>query len=125
MARIVLIEDDQKSADLVVKILTPHGHEILHADHGIAGLTLIQESHPDLVLLDLDLPDLDGKAIANRIRNIPALKQLPIIAVTANTSPIAQRMAISFGCNALITKPIDTRRFPIEIKSFLSSEHEE
>lgn len=124
MALIILIEDDARSAELVIKVLTPHEHQILHAADGVTGLRLIHENKPDLILLDLDLPDLDGKAVANRVRTSPITKHIPIVAVSANTTTKARQLAIAFGCNGFIEKPIDTREFPQQVASFLSSSEE-
>ncbi len=73
----------------------------------------------DLVLLDLDLPDLDGKVVATTLRARPALQKVPIIAVSAQDQPTTQRLVQAYGCNGFIPKPIDTRTFPDQITAFL------
>ena len=121
MAVIVLIEDNPKHARLIGKILGQYGHVVLHAATAIEGLNMVVVSNPQMVLLDFDLPDLDGKALANRLRRIPALRSVPIVAVSANDSAGIQKLAISFGCDGYILKPIDVRSFPQEIEKYLAA----
>lgn len=119
MPTILLIEDNIRNATLTIKVLSHYGYEIVHSSTAIEGLRELQRFTPDLILLDLDLPDLDGKAVANRIRQTPSMHSIPIVALTANTAPTTKRLALAFGCNGYLTKPIDTREFPNQVASFL------
>ena len=119
MATILLIEDDPKFVRMLEKVLHPHGHTIIHAATALTGLSLSDSSNFDLVLLDLDLPDLDGKVVATTLRARPALQKVPIIAVSAEDQPTTQRLVQAYGCNGFIPKPIDTRTFPDQIAAFL------
>jgi CheY-like chemotaxis protein len=119
MATILLIEDNIRNAHLTMKVLSHYGYEIIHAQTAIDGLREAQLHPPDLILLDLDLPDLDGKAVANRLRQMPSMCKIPIVALTANTAPTTKRLAMAFGCNGFLTKPIDTREFPNQVAAFI------
>jgi two-component system cell cycle response regulator DivK len=120
MATILVIEDDPQFVRLLEKVLQPHGHEVAHASTAMAGLRLSDHCRCDLILLDLDLPDLDGKVVATTLRARPALQQVPIIAVSAHDQPTTQRLVLAYGCNGFIPKPIDTRTFPDQIAAFLN-----
>ena len=119
MSTILLIEDNIRNANLTIKVLSHYGHEVIHAPTAIDGLREAQRYPPDLILLDLDLPDLDGKAVANRLRQMPSMAKIPIVALTANVAPITRRLAMAFGCDGFLTKPIDTREFPNQIAAFI------
>ena len=119
MACILIIEDDEKFARLAQKILPRHGHRVIHASTALSGLDRMEHESVDLVLLDMDLPDLDGKVVATTIRARAGTEHLPIIAVTAQTDAVARRLAMAFGCSGFIPKPIDTRKFPEQIASYL------
>lgn len=119
MPTIVLIEDNPNNAKLIIKILEAQGYTIHHAADALTGLQTVQEIRPDLVLLDFGLPDLDGKVVANRLRYLTFTRDIPIIAVTADTTTITRRLAFSYGCQDVITKPIDTRQFPAQIAGYL------
>ncbi|MBI5960034.1 MAG: response regulator [Chloroflexi bacterium] len=120
MAVILIIEDDAKFVRLVEKILGVQGHHVIHAGTALDGLRLADLERVNLVLLDMDLPDLDGKVVANALRSRPAMQQIPIIAVTAQDDAITRRLVVAFGCNGFIPKPIDTRQFCTQVAEFLS-----
>jgi DNA-binding response OmpR family regulator len=120
MATILMIEDDEKFARLMQKVLPLHGHSVIHANTALAGLDVIDHQSIDLVLLDMDLPDLDGKVVATTLRaRTNGGNHLPIVAVTAQTDAIARRLALAFGCDGFIPKPVDTRKFPEQIAAYL------
>jgi DNA-binding response OmpR family regulator len=107
MAKIVIIEDDEMSAEHLAHILISNGHEVLHEDNGTNGIQLVKNEVPDVVLLDINLPDVDGKVVARRLRGLPNGQYLPIIAVTGLSSETFRQLAIAYGCDDVITKPID------------------
>jgi DNA-binding response OmpR family regulator len=115
-----MIEDDMSFVRLVEKITRADGHIIVHASSALRGLDVAEDQAIDLVLLDMDLPDLDGKVVATMLRARAALAKVPIIAVTAYTDNVARRLALAFGCNGFIPKPIDTRTFPAQIATYLN-----
>lgn len=119
MARILIIEDNPQSARLAVKLLRLQGHTVNAVDTGEDGLMFIMQNMPDLVLIDLGLPDIDGQTVIAIMRQQSDLTATPIIAFTAWPPEVARQMANAYGCDAVITKPIDTRTFPQQIEAFL------
>jgi CheY-like chemotaxis protein len=115
MSRIVIIEDNPQNARLEARILRRAGHEVWVAEDGEVGLNMVLESSPDLLLVDLGLPDIDGQTIVAMLRQNDQFNYMPIIAVTAWPEPAAQDMARAYGCDGLIHKPIDTRTFAAKV----------
>jgi two-component system cell cycle response regulator DivK len=120
MARIVIIEDNEQNARLAEKILKRDGHDVTLAPDGEIGLTTVFENPPDLVLVDMGLPDLDGQTVIALLRQQPGLETLPIIAFTAWPQETAYEMARAYGCDGIIIKPIDTRTFAGEVGAHLA-----
>jgi signal transduction histidine kinase len=121
MARIVHIEDDPANRLLVRKLLTRAGHEILDAEDGISGVRLACSSNPDLVLVDLNIPGLDGFEVTLRLRGEAALKGVPIVAITAEGD---RDTSLAVGCDGFLQKPIDARTFASTISRYLGGERE-
>jgi two-component system, cell cycle response regulator DivK len=119
MSYILVIEDDAQSSRMVAKLLERAGHRVEAAPTGEDGLTSAFQAAPDLILLDLGLPDLDGQTVAALIRQQPALEHIPLIAFTAWPEDTAHEMARAYGCDGVITKPLDTRTFAERIARFL------
>ncbi|MBI3168841.1 MAG: response regulator [Chloroflexi bacterium] len=114
MTKILIVEDVPDNAELAQKILTSHGYEVIHAMNAETGYQFALEYHPDLLLLDLGLPDYDGLTLAGQLRENPLFENLPIVAFTAWPPETARHMAESYGCNGFIGKPI------VRIKDFIS-----
>lgn len=119
MSMIVLIEDNEQNARLAAKLITLAGHDVLQAGDGEEGMALVEDVVPDLILVDLGLPDMDGQTVVALLRQQPALEQVPIIAFTAWPQDTAYDMALAYGCDGVIIKPINTRTFADEIDSYL------
>lgn len=124
MVTLLLIEDDHNTARMVAKVLSPHGFEVHHAPNGLTGLRLAREINPEIILVDMDLPDLEGKVVVSRLRGAPDSARLPIVAFTAECSARAKRLALAFGCDAFISKPIDTRTFPEQLREVMTKHRE-
>ncbi|MFN8398435.1 MAG: response regulator [Anaerolineales bacterium] len=114
MTRILIVEDVPDNVELARKILTSRGYEVIHAMSAEMGYDLALQQHPDLVLLDLGLPDYDGLTLAGQLRENPVFERLPIIAFTAWPQDTAKTMAESYGCDGFISKPI------IRVNDFIS-----
>ncbi|MDQ3037806.1 MAG: hybrid sensor histidine kinase/response regulator [Myxococcota bacterium] len=121
MARILHIEDDPKNRLLVRKILAGAGHDVVDAETGLEGIRLAGEVRPDLVLVDINIPDLDGYEVTLRLRGIGSLAGVPIVAITAEGD---RAMSLAVGCDGFLEKPIDARRFPRQIEKFLKGHRE-
>ncbi len=116
MARILHIEDDPKNRLLVRKLLAAAGHEVIEAEGGVQGIRLAREHRPDLVLVDLRMPDLDGYEVTLRLRGIQALDGVPIVAITAEGD---RDTSLAVGADGFLEKPIQARRFARQIARFL------
>ncbi|GAB4541043.1 MAG: hypothetical protein Kow0063_31530 [Anaerolineae bacterium] len=119
MKTILLIEDDADSARLVLRIMKPYNFRLLHASDAESGLQLAVDEKPDLVLLDLGLPDLDGQTLVGLIRAIPGMAQVPIVIITAWPPDTARPMVKAYGCDGYIAKPISARNFPAQVAAYL------
>jgi two-component system cell cycle response regulator DivK len=119
MKTILQIEDNIANKLLVERVLAPHNYRLLHAPDGETGVSLALAEKPDLILMDMGLPDIDGQTVVTLMRQIPELKNTPIIAVTAWPAATALQMARSYGCDGYISKPIDVKKFPILIAQYL------
>jgi two-component system cell cycle response regulator DivK len=118
--KILLIEDVNDTVELVRRILTAHGFEFFHAPDAETGLQTALEQSPDLILLDLGLPDYDGQTLAGWIHEQDALPAVPLIAFTAWPEETARRMVASYGFDGYISKPIvNINDFAKQVASFL------
>jgi two-component system cell cycle response regulator DivK len=125
MSTILIVEDNDKNMKLVRDILQFGGHATLEATTGADGVRLALEHVPDLVLMDIQLPDFDGAEALRRIRQAPALDAVPIVAVSASVMPDEQQKVISSGFDAFITKPIDLKQFRATVQRFLADGRKE
>lgn len=119
MKTILQIEDNIANKLLVERVLEPHNYRLLHAADGETGVSMALLEKPDLVLMDMGLPDIDGQTVVTLMRQIPELKDTPIVAITAWPAATALQMAQSYGCDGCITKPIDVKSFPALIAQYL------
>jgi len=116
MARILHIEDDSANRLLVRKILTPAGFEVVDAADGVDGIRKAISEHPDLVLVDIAIPGLDGYEVTLRLRAEPHLRHVPIVAITAEGN---RETSLAVGCDGFLQKPIDARTFVDTIRGYL------
>ena len=123
-AIIVYIEDDTASRMLVQRVLSNKGFDVHVASNGLDGIAVVREKNPQLILTDINLPDMDGREITTRLRGLPNFAQTPIVALTANTGPGNRELALAAGCNGFLTKPIDVASFPKQVEEFLHGHDE-
>ena len=119
--RILLVEDNLVNQELVTDLLEAHGFVVRQARTAEEGLRLVREVSPDLVLMDLSLPGMDGLAAAKVIKTDPSTSHLPVIALTAHAMRGDEHIALAAGCDGYLTKPIDTRTFPERVTAFIAS----
>lgn len=119
MSFIVIIEDNAQNARMAAKLLRVRGHKVMVAEDGEMGLTTVFENQPDLVLIDLGLPDIDGQTVVALLRQQQNLQMVSLIAFTAWPPDTAFSMAKAYGCDGVITKPINTRTFADQVEAFI------
>ena len=117
--RILVIEDQEDTRRIMRDLLTSAGYEMIEAVTGEEGLTLVEKEHPDLVLMDIQLPGFDGYEATRRIKANPGLNQIPIIAVTSYALSGDDVKAREAGCNAYITKPFSPRALLAKIREYV------
>jgi two-component system cell cycle response regulator DivK len=118
-ATILVIEDNDQNLYLVTFILEKHGYQVQAARDGMEGVARAASLMPDLILLDIQLPGMDGYTIAQRLRKNPDLASVPIVAVTSYAMPGDREKALEAGCSGYIEKPINPDTFIQQIKCHL------
>jgi two-component system, cell cycle response regulator DivK len=121
MARVLVVEDDEANQELITRFLRREGYEVIQARDGVAGVALAQSQLPDLILMDLSLPELDGWEATRQIRANPATAAIPIIVLTAHAFAEEVKEALLAGCNQYETKPLVYRRLIKKIRILLNS----
>ncbi len=119
--RIMYIEDNPQNMRLVRKMLTMGGYEMLEATDGHSGVTLALQEKPDLILMDINLPDIDGVEATKQIKNAEATAHIPIIALTANAMHGDREMFLESGCDGYLAKPVTRNELLNTISYFLDS----
>ncbi len=122
--KIILIEDNAQNRYLVTYLLERAGHEVVSAESGPAGIDLADRIRPDLIVLDIQLPGMDGYAVARGLKGKPELHAVPIVAVTSYAMVGDREKAIGAGCDGYMEKPIDPETFVADIERFLLPEAE-
>ncbi len=124
LAKILYIEDDPASRRLVQRVLDNKGYDVVVAADGLEGISMAREHHPNLILMDINLPSMDGREITTRLRSLPNFSETPIVALTANHSPGSRELALAAGCTGFLTKPIDVSIFPNQVNAYLNGHAE-
>jgi CheY-like chemotaxis protein len=119
IARIALIEDNPTNLELMQYLLHHFGYQTLVATDGEQGLALVRQEHPDLILCDLQLPLIDGYALAGQIKADPTLRDIPLLAVTAFSMTGDEEKTLAAGFLAYFAKPIDPESFVAQMEQFL------
>lgn len=117
--RILIIEDNQDSRILITDLLQSLAYTVLVAEDGVQGLTMAQAEKPDLILMDLSLPKMDGWALARQLKQDTELAHIPIIALTAHAMVGDREEALRVGCDDYVSKPIDMRELTSKLKHYL------
>jgi len=117
--RILLIEDHEDNRRIVRDLLTPAGYEVVEAVTGEDGVAMADSQRPDLILMDIQLPGLDGYEATRRIKANPALRAIPIIALTAHAMSGDREKALEAGCDDYDVKPVEFDRLLLKIEALL------
>ncbi len=123
--KILYVEDDPASLGLVSRLLSTEGYQVVAASDGLSAIEVAERERPNLILMDINISGLDGYEVTTKIRTIPELQQIPIVAVTAATLKGDRERALAAGCDGYISKPIDVDRFPEQVRDFLLGMREE
>jgi two-component system, cell cycle response regulator DivK len=124
-APILLIEDNEQNRYLTTFLLQAHGYTVISASDGAQGIELAARLLPRLILLDIQLPIMDGYAVARALRGNPALAHTPIVAVTSYAMTGDREKTIEAGCNGYIEKPINPETFVAQVEHYLGTQQEE
>ena len=117
--RILIIEDQEDNRKIMHDVLSASGFKSLEATTGEEGLALAEREKPDLILMDIQLPEMDGYEVTRRIKGNPALNHIPIIAVTSYALSGDDKKAYAAGCDGYLTKPVSPRMLLAKIKEYL------
>ena len=120
---ILIVEDNEKNRRLLRKVLQVSGYRVAEVETGRDAVVAAREQEPDLILLDYQLPDIDGIEVFRLIRADPAIKRMPIVAVTASAMPEDQRRMREAGFDGFETKPINVKDLLVTVAKFLAPEY--
>jgi diguanylate cyclase (GGDEF)-like protein len=123
--KILYIEDDKFSKKLIKRLLETNDYIVLEASDGLSGIKIAEEELPDLILMDMNIPGLDGYEATTRIKSIENLRATPIIALTASVRLGDKERSLVAGCDGYLQKPIDVDKFPHQIAEFLKGKREQ
>lgn len=120
--RILIVEDNDLNLKLFRDLLTAHGYETIETKEGLEAITLTRAERPDLILMDIQLPEISGLDVTRRLKAEEAIKSIPIIAVTAFAMKDDEEKILAAGCQAYISKPISIVPFLNTVRRFLGEE---
>jgi len=119
---ILYVEDNAENRLLVRRILSVEGYTVAEAENAKAALEYVQTQTPDLILMDINMPDMDGYTLTAQMKTMPDLFDIPIIALTANVMRGDRERTLAAGCDGYIQKPVDIDHLPRQIARFLQQE---
>src|SRR6516225_3283793 len=117
--RILVVEDTEDNSQIIRDLLSSVGYELIEAADGAEGVALAQQERPDLILMDIQLPEIDGYEATRRIRDIPELAKVPIIAVTSYALSGDEAKTREAGCDGYVAKPFSPRDPLAKVRQFL------
>ena len=117
---ILYVEDNPDNRLLVKRILLAEDYSLLEAIDGKDALNVLETAHPDLILMDINMPDMDGYTLTAKIKSLPGFERVPILALTANVMRGDKEKTLEAGCDGYIQKPLDIDQLTREIEKFIS-----
>ena len=117
---ILYVEDNPDNRLLVRRVLLSEDYSLLEATDAMDALNVLQTARPDLILMDINMPDMDGYTLTAKIKSLPGFERVPILAVTANVMRGDKEKTLEAGCDGYIQKPLDIEQLTREIEKFLS-----
>jgi two-component system cell cycle response regulator DivK len=118
-AKILYVEDNPDNRLLIRRVLQAEGYQILEAETASRALEMLHTQQPDLILMDINLPEMDGYTLTNQIKSLPGLDRVPIVALTANVMKGDRERTLQAGCDGYIQKPVDVDTLPGQIHHYL------
>lgn len=118
-AKVLYVEDNLENRILIRRILQAAGFEILEAENASQAFQAVQSQIPDLILMDINMPEIDGYTLTSHLKSIPALQHVPIVALTANVMKGDRERTFQAGCDGYIQKPVDVDSLPQQVLRFL------
>ena len=122
--KILVVDDNNDSRELVVKVLKNQGYEMIEAIDGEDALEKAVSEKPDLILMDISIPKMNGYEVTKRLKSLDEVKKIPVVALTAHAMRGDRAKALEAGCEGYISKPINVRELPAQIKSYLRGKWE-
>ncbi len=119
--RVLYVEDNFQNKRLVRKILNAKGYEVLEAEDGLTGVEMVARERPHLVLMDINIPGIDGMEATARIKSSPDLANIPIVALTANAMVGDREKILAAGCDDYLQKPVNTATLVETVRRFIGS----
>lgn len=119
MTTILYVEDNNDNRVLIRRVLQAEGYHMLEAADAVEAVQCVGAQIPDLILMDINMPDMDGYTLTARLKTIPTLKQVPIVALTANVMKGDRERSLDAGCDGYIQKPIDVDELAQQVREFL------
>ncbi len=113
------VEDNPDNRLLVRRLLVAYGYQVIDAEDAASARAYLKTNSPDLILMDINMPDIDGYTLTNKLKSMPNLVGVPIVAITANVMKGDRERTLSAGCDGYIEKPIDVDHFIAQIERFL------
>lgn len=123
--KILYIEDDSDTRSLMADIMSYRGYQFFEADRGLTGIRMARKIQPDLIIIDLMLPDMEGYEVTTLLKSIDELRNVPIIALTAETRKNVKELTLAAGCDGFIPKPINVNEFLYKVEEYLSGRRDE
>lgn len=120
---VLCIEDDSNNRLLIRRILMAEGYNVLDAANAAEALHVVASQRPDLVLMDINMPDIDGYTLTAKLKQLPSMANVPIVAVTANVMRGDRERTLEAGCDGYLQKPIDVDALPRQISQFINEAH--
>jgi two-component system cell cycle response regulator DivK len=117
---ILYVEDNPDNRLLVRRVLLSEDYSLLEATDAMDALNVLKTARPDLILMDINMPDMDGYTLTAKIKSLPGFERVPILAVTANVMRGDKEKTLEAGCDGYIQKPLDIEQLTREIEKFLS-----
>jgi len=125
MAKILLVEDNEMNRDMLSRRLMRRGYEVIMAEDGVAGVDMARADQPDLILMDMSLPIMDGWEATRRLKSSPDTELIPVVALTAHAMAGDEEKALAAGCDAYETKPVELPKLLAKMESLIGQTKQE